>query len=41
VFEGEVNATQTQINTSEFEAGVYLLQIFTDNGIVNKSVVIK
>jgi hypothetical protein len=41
VFEGEINATQTQINTSEFEAGVYLLQIFTDNGIANRNVIIK
>ncbi|MCD4729967.1 MAG: T9SS type A sorting domain-containing protein [Bacteroidales bacterium] len=41
VLKEKINASQTQINTTDFEAGVYLLQIFTDNGIQNRNVIIK
>ena len=41
VYEENVNKTQTQINTSNFEAGVYIVRIETFNGIETQKVSIK
>ncbi|MAZ93858.1 MAG: hypothetical protein CMF58_05510, partial [Lentimicrobiaceae bacterium] len=41
VYTGEMfDATSVELNTSSYQAGVYLVKIDTDNGIVTKQVVI-
>ncbi|NQU31990.1 MAG: T9SS type A sorting domain-containing protein, partial [Bacteroidetes bacterium] len=40
VYTSKVNATSVELNTSSYQAGVYLVKIDTDNGVVTKRVII-
>ena len=38
VYETEVNGDEIVLNLSQFDAGIYLLRVITDNGIITKEV---